>query len=277
MKAKGVWVIFCLLFMSGCGRLLSGKQAIEENPPAGLDQAEVISTVTLEGHTPTGRKKWQVQGETANLSEETVHLSPVEAISFGERETRLTAQHGILNRQTEEIHLEGDVVVTTSDGMKMTTDSLDWDSKKEIGTTPDWVSVGQPGMTVVGLGGKGYQRIHRMRLEKDVTVVMEGKAGATVITCKGPLEVDYRRRKARFWKDVQVRDVKGLIQSDRMDVAFDQQTHQLEKAIFLGHVQIHRDDKVAFAHRADYEQPKGQTALYGHTRLVMVSTEEFSP
>lgn len=274
----GCGVVFCLLFMSGCGRVSSDGQTLPESKlPASSSQAEVISTVTLVGHTESGRKKWEVQGDTADLSAQTVQLSPVAATSFGQRQIHLTAQHGQLNRETEDVHLEGDVVITTSDGMKMTTDSLDWDSKKETGTTPDWVSVSQLGMTAVGLGGKGYQKIHQARLERKVTVVLEGKEGATVITCDGPMDVDYQRRKARFWKNVRVRDVKGLIQSDRMDVGFSQGTNQLEKAVFLGHVQIHQENKVAFAHRANYRQSKGETALYGHTRLVMASPEEFSP
>ncbi len=267
-----MWVVFCLLFLAGCGKAVVEKTLSEAAAPA----AEVISTVTLVGHTESGRKKWEVRGDTADLSAGTVALSPVTATNFGERQTHLTAKRGNLNRETENIHLEGDVVVTTSDGMKMTTDSLDWESEKEIGTTPDWVTVSQPGMTVVGLGGKGYQKIHRLRLEREVTVVMEGKEGATVVTCDGPMNVDYKRRKARFWKNVRVQDAKGITRSDRMDVTFNMQTNQMEKAAFFGHVQIHQDDKMAFAHRANYHQLKGETALMGHTRMVMLASEQFS-
>lgn len=269
-----MWVVFCLFFVPGCGRVSSGTGALQDKTQTGSEQVEVISTVTLVGHTESGRKKWEVRGDTADLSAATVALSPVAATSFGERETHLTAKRGNLDRETENVHLEGDVVVTTSDGMKMTTDTLDWESKSEIGATPDWVAVSQPGMTVVGLGGKGYQKIHRLRLEREVTVVMEGKEGATVVTCDGPMHVDTKRRKARFWKNVRVQDTKGIIRSDRMDVTFNTQTNQMEKAAFFGHVQIQQDDKRAFAHRADYHQPKGETALMGHARMVMLASEQ---
>lgn len=231
---------------------------------------DVISTFTLVGHTETGRRKWEIQGETADLLAEQVQLSPVRATNFGSVDVRLSAQKGQYEKSSQNVHLEGDVVVTTSDGAEMTTNHLDWEQKKETGTTSDPVRVIRPGMAVTGVGGVGRPKLKHVRLQKDVTVVLQNEKDKTVITCDGPLEVDYGRHKARFWKNVRVLDSQGTIQADRMDVSLDPRTNQMVKATFWGHVQIHHGGEVATANRANYLQPLHQMQLMGHPRLVML-------
>lgn len=241
--------------------------------PAAVNGPDVVSTFTLVGHNETGRKKWEIQGETADLLAEKVDLSPVAATHFGQVDLHLTAEKGLFNRSTQNVHLEGKVVVTTSDGAKLTTDSLDWAQAKETGTTPDRVTVTRPGIVVVGTGGTGRPKLKRVRLEREVTVTLENDPQRTVITCNGPMEADYGRHKVRFWKNVKVQDAKGFILADRLDATLDSKTHQVEKATFWGHVRIHQEGKVATAQRAEYWQPLGHIQLVGHPKLVMISPE----
>lgn len=239
--------------------------------PAVQPGTDIISTFTLVGHTDTGRKKWEVQGETADLMAQTVQLSPVAATSFGQTDVHLTAKQGQFDRASENVHLQGDVVVTTTDGARLTADSLDWNQAAETGTTPDRVVVTRQGMTVTGTGGVGHPKLKQVRIQKDVTVTIEDPAkGKTVITCDGPMDVDYGVNRARFWKNVVVRDAKGLIQSDRMDVGLDPKTNRVEKATFWGHVEIHQEGKTATANRANYWQSAGRIQLIGHPKLVMI-------
>ncbi len=95
-----------------------------------------------------------------------------------------------------------------------------------------------------------------------------------MVTCDGPMEVDYGRHKARFWRSVLVRDAKGTIRSDRMDVTLIPQTNQIDQAVFWGHVKIVHGPQSAFANRANYWQPQGRTSLIGHPKLVMVPEKE---
>ena len=243
---------------------------------------DAVSTFTLVGHAETGRKKWEIQGETADLLGEIVLLSPVKARSFGDVQVDLTAQRGRYRKSTQDVVLQKDVVVTTSDGARLTTDSLKWIAQRGTASTLDRVKVTRPGMVVTGLGGVAYPKLKRVRLEKKITVTLDGKQGQTVITCRGPMEVDYARRKAKFWRDVVVRDSKGFTRSDRLDVALAPQANQVQDARFWGHVEIHQPNQVAFAHRARYvlESTLGagpasgaRTRLIGHTRLVLLSSE----
>lgn len=267
------WVI-SLLAVSGCG---GGPSPAKQSPATGrvdLPQEDAISTFTLVGHHEDGRKKWQVQGETADLLSEMVHLSPVAATSFGEVEVHLTSRRGRFHKGTQDVHLEGDVVVTTSDGGRLTTEQLDWTAQQETATTSEWVTLTRQGLKAVGLGGVGYPELKRVRLEKQVTVTLEGDNGVTHVTCDGPMEVDYGRNLARFWKNVRVEDAKGVIESDRLDANFDPKTHQLEKATFWGQVRIRQGRQVAHANRANYWQAEGRLRLSGHPKVVMLPEEE---
>lgn len=265
-----VWILaITLILAAGCSKRTlppTGNAAIP-----GVPGADVISTFTLVGHTDTGRKKWEVQGETADLMAQTVKLSPVAATSFGQTDVHLTAKQGQFDRSSENVHLEGDVVVTTTDGTRLTTDSLDWNQAADTETTPDRVVVTRQGMTVTGTGGVGHPKVKQVRLQKDVTVTIEDSAkGKTVITCDGPMDVDYSVNRARFWKNVVVRDAKGIIQSDRMDVGLDPKTNQVQKAAFWGHVEIRQEGKTATANRANYWQSAGRIQLIGHPKLLVI-------
>lgn len=222
-------------------------------PEAGRD---VVSTFTLVGHSEDGRRNWAVEGQTADLLSEVVLLEPVKAKSFGRTEVVLTARRGEFHKTSRDVHLEEEVVVTASDGTKLTTDVLDWKAEEQTATSPGWVTVTRPGMTVTGRGGTGFPKLKQVRLEKEVTMILsgEGEPGETVITCDGPMEVDTERNRARFWRNVRVRDSRGTIEADRMDVAFEEGTNQLEKTAFWGHVRIEQEGRTATAHRAVYWQ-----------------------
>ena len=262
-----------MLFVGGCGKAAKSTAADSSASAAG-SLGDSISAFTLVGHAEDGRKKWEIEGQTADLLGEVVHLSPVAATNFGNVNVHLTAKQGDFHRVTQDVHLAVDVVVTTSDGAKLTTDTLDWAGERETSRTPDWVTVTRPGMKVVGLGGVGYPKLKRLRLEREITLTLKGEKGETIVTCDGPMEVDYGRRKARFWRNVLVRDAKGFIRGDRMDVTLQEKTNQLEKATFWGHVEIHRENQIAFCNRANYWQFPGHTRLLGHPRLVMLPEDE---
>ncbi len=261
-----------LILLAGCskGALPPTGGATGLPAPSGSG-SDVISTFQLVGHTDAGRKKWEVQGETADLISEKVELSPVRATSYGQTEIKLSAQRGRFNKQTQDIHLFGDVVVTTSDQAELTTQSLSWVESRGEGSTEDWVRVTQPGMSALGLGGTGYPKLKRVWLERRITVTLTDPKGKTVITCDGPMEVDYGRHKARFWRNVKVVDSKGEIRSDRLDAAFDPKTNRMDKAVFWGHVVIDHGDEKARANRVNYWQPLERIQLVGHPRLILTT------
>lgn len=274
-KIGGVGALLLLAFLSGCAKKESplpptGSAGLAAGPAAAND---AVSVFTLVGHTETGRKKWEIQGQTADLLGEVVQLAPVAAKSFGKVEVALTARQGRYHKATEDVYLKKEVVVTTSDGIRLDTDSLKWVARQEFGRTWDRVRVTQSGMTVTGLGGIAFPKLKRVRMERKVVVALEGKEGMTVVTCDGPMEVDYGRRKARFWRNVWVRDLQGFIRSDRMDLLLHPKENRIQEARFWGHVRIDRENQRATAQRAIWWGFPKRTRLMGHTRMVVLAGE----
>jgi len=270
IRVRGAFCLLLLAFLSGCAK--KGSPLPPTGGPVAVNDA--VSVFTLVGHTETGRKKWEIQGQTADLLGEIIQLSPVTAKSFGRVEADLTAKQGRYHKTTQDIYLKKDVVVTNSDGIRLTTDSLKWVAQQEFGRTWDRVRVTRSGMTVTGLGGIAFPKLKRVRVERKVVVALEGKEGMTVVTCDGPMEVDYARRKARFWRNVWVRDSKGFIRSDRMDVVLQPREDQIQEARFWGHVRINRENQKATAQRANYWGSPKRTRLMGHTRMVVLAKEQ---
>ncbi len=260
----------CLILASGCSKSALPPTGGATGLP-GSGGGDVISTFKLVGHTDAGRKKWEVQGETADLLSDTVQLSPVRAVSFGQVQINLSAQKGFFNKKSQNVRLEGDVVAVTSDGGTLSTQSLDWYQDRQVGHTEDWVRVDRTGLVAIGLGGSGRPKVKQVRLERQVTVTLQDLKGKTVITCDGPLEVDYGRHKARFWRHVKVVDAQGTIRSDRLDVDFHPTTNQMEKAVFWGHVEIDHGSQKAHANRVNYFQPLGRIQMVGHPRLLLAT------
>ena len=272
------------------------------------DVNQEVSAFQLAGYRENGQKKWEIEGEAANIMEDTVRMTNIVAHAYGpQTNVRLTADHGTLDRKTQDVHLEDHVFATTDDGAKMRTHELDWHQADEKVTTPAKVWVARENIEVTGTGAVAHPNLKHVELEKDVTLVMtpktddansqgkekkatadpfagwgstpSGKAPAdrkTTITCSGPLEVDYDRNVATFHDDVHVVDGRGEIFSDALTVYVDPKTKQIQKAIAQRNVRIVRGDNTAYCNEAIYDPTIGQVTLLGAPKLVIQPTEDES-
>ena len=272
--------------------------------PAG-DVNQEVSTFQLSGYRENGQKKWEVSGDTANILEDTVQMTNIVAHAYEPHTTvQLTADHGTLNRTTQDVHLQDHVVAITDDGAKMRTHELDWHQKEEQVTTPAEVWVQRGNIEVTGTGAIAHPNLKHVALEKRITVVMTPKeaeadvakgknkpraadpfAGLgpstssaavsqkTTITCSGPLEVDYEKNVAVFHDEVHVVDSRGEIFADLLTVDIDPQTKQIKQAIAQRNVRIIRADNTAFCDEAIYDPAIGKVTLLGAPRLVVHPSE----
>jgi LPS export ABC transporter protein LptC len=276
---KKIWIAgMVVLIGAGVGWGWARKSSTEkpvisapETPAPGGDQ---VSVFTLVGHTETGRRKWEVEGETADLTGQMVQLSPVKAISYGKVDIQITAQRGRFHKKSKNVHLRGNVVAITSDDSRLETEVLDWNQLRESATTKWPVKMLRVGMTATGKGAVAYPKRKWVKLFEKVTVTMQDPKSTTVVTCDGSMEVDYARNKARFWKNVKVTDARGTITSDRLDLNLNPKTHQMDRAIFWGRVRIDHGNEVAYANRVNYWQPLGYVRLIGHPKLVLTPEQE---
>ncbi len=282
--------------------LSSSQKELEEAPD------EMISSFTVSGYTKGGKKQWDLEGKSADIMTQEIKLIDVTGKVYGkETDMTIVADEGTLNRIDNSIHLEKNVRATTDDGATLTTDYLDWDAQRQLlsSDAPVWIERGM--MEAQGTGIVAQPALSFVELKKDVTVKisLEEKTDdsaqkqdaddlsqdepppPTVITCDGPLEVQYEKNLAIFRDNVKVKDNRGEIFADKMDVYFGAQTEKskqmegmegmgIEKVVAVGDVEIHHGGNITYSQRAVYDAATGKLTLTGQPKLVIYSTEAFS-
>jgi len=233
----------------------------------------------LTGYTDAGQKKWDLQGDRADILGDVIKLTDIDANAYGEETVNLQAQQGELNKATGKMHLEKDVVITTQTGAQLTTDSLDWDREKDLVTTSDVVTIVKEGMTATGTGAIAHPNLNSAQMNEDVTVTVntepEKPAGKIVtITCDGPLEVDYVKQMAVFNQNVIAIESDKKLLADKIEVFFDSQTNQIEEMICTGNVSIVQGENTTYSEKAIYKAGEQRLTLTGQPKLILYMEED---
>ncbi|MFH1457598.1 MAG: LPS export ABC transporter periplasmic protein LptC [Candidatus Omnitrophota bacterium] len=264
------------------------------------ESGQQIQDFSLAGYGEKGKKSWDLSGKTADIFTEIVKLNDVVGNLYGkEEDVRLTAERGDFNKEDGCVHLEQNVIITTSSGVKLMTDALDWDRKNQLISTANPVDIQRDNLRALASGARAEPNLKRIALEKDVRLdidpvhqeKIEGSCDEekVVITCDGPLEIDYEKNVAVFNNNVKVEKQEILIYSDRMDVFFSsgladnekkEKTsmmagNKIEKIVSTGHVKIVRGLNVSYSEEAIYTALDKKITLNGRPRLVIYSAEDF--
>ncbi len=272
-------------------------------PQQQQESDQQINEFSLSGYGEKGKKSWDLSGKTADIFNEIVKLTKVVGNLYGKEENiNLTAERGDFNKNDGKVHLEQDVVITTSSGTKMTTDSLDWDRKNQLVTTNDPVNIQRDNMVIVAQGARGESNLKKVDLQKNVRLDInpadkaknhDKEAGKKiVITCDGPLEVDYGKNIAVFKNNVKVDREDAVIYSDEMEVYFttskketntsatnngqEMMNSKIDKIISKGNVKVVRGENVSYSDEATYTAADKKLVLTGNPRLVISQTENIS-
>jgi len=295
MRLKISLVFFAFLVFINSSNISAQDEAKQES-----DQQ--ISEFSLASFGEKGKKAWDLSGKSADIFTDVVKLKEVIGNLYGEKENiKLTADKGDFNKADGKVHLEENVVITTSSGAKLTTDSLDWDRKNQLVTTKDIVNIERANMVTTATGAMGEPNLKKINLEKDVTVNInptnnEKPAESDVkkkivITCDGPLEIDYGKNIATFKNNVKVDTQDCLIQSDIMDVYFGKMGQntsgaggedlasmgsKIDKIVARGHVKITRGESISYSDEATYTALDKKITLSGTPKLIIYSTEEMN-
>lgn len=285
-------LVISVLFI---GSNLDAQETNQTSP----ESDQQISEFSLSGYGEKGKKSWDISGKSADIFDNVIKLNDVIGNMYGEKEDiKLTAEKGDFDKAKGSVHVEKNVVITTSSGAKLTTDSLDWDRKKQVVSTKDVVNIARANMNTVGRGVLGQPNLNQITLEKEVQVdirqVGKGEKNKTVITCDGPLEIDYAKNIAAFKNNVKVYTNDNVITSDIMDVYFvpakesASQTKEkttdpstlmgtsIDKIICRGNVKIVRGENISYSEEAVYTALDKKIILTGKPKLILYSTEDLS-
>ena len=255
----------------------------------GLEESDQqINDFSLAGYAEKGKKSWDLAGKSADIFTEVIKLKDVVGNLYGKDEDiKLTAEKGDFNKVSGLVHLEENVIITTSSGSKLTTDSLDWDRQNQLVSTNDTVNIERQNMVTVARGAKGEPNLKKVALEKDVRVDINpeeasGVKEKTVITCDGPLEIDYGDNVATFNNNVKVERPDSVIYSDTMEVYFKSDkaaqamANKIERIKARGNVKVLRGENTSYSEEASYSASDKKLILSGNPRLVIYSNEELS-
>ena len=108
----------------------------------GFSEEQKILSFDMTGYTKNGRKKWDIQGTSADIVSDTVILSDIEANAYSDdRTVMLKANSGRYDKKENSIRLEDNVIVTTSDGVNLAAEWLKWESETDVIRTDSFVEV----------------------------------------------------------------------------------------------------------------------------------------
>ena len=143
IKLCALLIILALMIMFSVGAGL--KPALSE---------EKIQEFSLT-KTDEVKKKWNLEAEGADLSKDPIIKLYNVKLSIFEKQkvtTRLTGEQGDINKKTEDIHLEKNVIGKRVDGTQIKTTYIDWMAKTETFNTEAKVFITRKNIELTGHG-----------------------------------------------------------------------------------------------------------------------------
>ena len=259
---------------------VENRQAVKRGP----EQAEIqdanaphkLYSFSFSKYTPEGDKQIEIEGDSADILSQTVELLNVVAKAYAEETpVTITADKGSYDKNANAVNLRKNVVATTENGTRLLTEELQIYPEKKMVETEVQAELKKDNIQVEGVGAQGDSNLKKVKFKKKVTVVIQdtkeqnGSAGPTVITCDGPLEVDYEKNIAHFKDNVVAQDKRGKLTADTMDVYYNRVSKRVSKIVALGDVAIENPDgNKTFSDSVIYLAEEGRIILGGDTEAI---------
>lgn len=271
-------IIFCVAFVllyTGviCLQVYIGRKSVAKNTADNtvLEPQHKLYTFSFSKYTPTGEKQIEIEGDSANILDQNVLLMNVVAKAYAEESpVTITADKGDYDKAQNRVRLQQNVVATTENGTRLLTEELEIHPDEHVMQTDLPAQVKKDNINVQGLGARGDSNLKKVRFKKNVTVVVQDPTdpqfGPTVITCDGPLVVDYDKNIAHFKKNVVAQDTRGKLSADVMDVYYNKASRKVSKILATGNVVIENPDgNKTYSDSVLYLADEGKIILGGDT------------
>lgn len=286
-------IIIALFFLLSLSFALDAAQKRPQKEQEQAQEAEQkIENFSFCGYTQRGKKSWEVKGSSADIFSDIVRLTSVNANVYGDEENvNLVSDKGIYDKALQKMHLEDNVVVTTETGGRLTTDSLDWDKATQKVTTEDMVYIEKQNIKAIAKGLEGQPDLKKVQLKENVQVEIEDQSQLlgqpqpsaeeeknkqpTIITCDGPLEIDYDKEIATFNKNVKAdQGEQGQMYADTMEAYFDFKNKKVIRIKSTGNVKIVKGENTSYSDEAVYSAVDKKMTLNGRPRLMIYSEDK---
>jgi LPS export ABC transporter protein LptC len=248
---------------------------------AGAKKIQQVYSFSFSKYTETGERELEIEGDSADILAQKVKLINVIAKAYAEESPiTITADHGTLDKSTSDILLRENVVATTENGARLLTEELLIHPEDKKMETEIEATVKKDNIHVEGLGASSDSGLGKVTFQKNVTVVVQDpnsqSNNPTVITCDGPLIVDYKRSMAHFKKNVVAQDERGTLTSDYMDVFYSGTSRRIYKMVARGNVVVTtKEGNKTYSDNAIYLAEEGRVILGGDVDATYRNEETF--
>lgn len=231
----------------------------------------------LNGYSNNGQKAWEVNGDKADISDDKIKITNVDANFYGKENANLKSDTGTINKVSGQIHLQDNVVITAERGTKMTTDTLDWDRNKDLVTTLDPVKITDSQGVITGKGLTAHPNLKQASINKNVKAVINTAQSAVdpdsqkvTITCDGPMQMDQLHLHATFIDNVVAveKSTGRTLYADKMDVWFDDKNKKIKKVICKGNVKAIQGNNASYADEMVYTGDDQKLVMTGRPKIV---------
>ena len=237
----------------------------------------------LQGYNGQGEMIWNVNGETADVKQDTIEISNVDADTYGEQPMNVKAKKAFVRQSDGNMRLEKDVTITSENGTRMLTDSLEWRRDDDLVTTKDDVIIQDQtkGLTVTGTGLDAHPGLNTAKVKKDVKAMIDvnqadeqANPNIVTITCDGPMVIDRGKSMATFEDNVVAVQNDQTLKADRMEIYFDEEKKTIQKLICTGHVVVIRGENQTYAQKMVYDAETQKMTLSGKPKLILLTEGE---
>ena len=258
-----------------CTMLCRADETTESTPPT-----QQLQGFNLNGYNNDGEKTWDVNGTKADITDQKIQITNVDANFYGKQQANLTADHGTIDKTNGNVNLKDNVVITSEDrGTKMTTDRLDYNRNKDLVTTQDPVKIVDDQGVVTGQGMTAHPNLKKAKINKHVKAVVNTQdkddpdSQTIIITSDGPMQMNQMTMYVTFNVNVVAREPSTgrELDSDKMEIWFNPVTKKIKKAICTGNVKAVQGPDVSYADKMVYEGDTQLLTMIGRPKIIFVT------
>jgi LPS export ABC transporter protein LptC len=276
MNNKQCAIFLMLLFF--CPLLGRADETTESNAATESGpSSQQLQGFNLNGYNNNGEKAWDVNGTKADITDNNIQITNVDANAYGSQQANLTADHGTIDKTNGNVHLQDNVVITSKDrGTQMTTDTLDWNRNKDLVSTQDPVKIVDEQGVVTGQGLSAHPNLKKAQINKHVKATVhtqpKGEPDDQIITVTsdGPMQMNDTTMYAVF--NIHVIAIEAStgreLHCDKMEIWFNQVTKKIKRAICTGHVKAVQGPNVSFADKMIYDGQTQMLTMIGRPKII---------
>ncbi len=173
-------MVLAVLGTAGCNRL---PKASVVGTSGEMPDQEVTDFVLTE--TDAGHPQWTLYAKyAATYTARNVVVARDIRVDFfdeeGKRSSELNAREGEIQQLTRDMTARGNVVLTTTEGTRMTTEELHFSNGQQLITSDRRVRVERDGDALTGVGFSSDPQLKHFEFRSSVNATVRSKSGALI-------------------------------------------------------------------------------------------------